>query len=154
MTGIASGAVLTLDMKNAAKVVKEENARVAALIGTNPASRCTTVKPEGCLTLDTTIRTSEGVKTMADLIGILTDINVFEVSSGTWIEPMNDVWIFNEKNETEKVTQLYINGISEVFEITTEDGTVVKLTGEHKLKTQNGWKCAKDLQEGDDIVSF
>ena len=32
MTGIASGAVLELDMKEAAKCVKEENARAAALI--------------------------------------------------------------------------------------------------------------------------
>jgi ribonucleoside-diphosphate reductase alpha chain len=59
MTGIASGAVLTLDMKNAAKVVKEENARVAALIGTNPASRCTTVKPEGTSSL--VLGTSSGI---------------------------------------------------------------------------------------------
>jgi len=59
MTGIASGAVLTLDMKSAAKVVKEENARVAALIGTNPASRCTTVKPEGTSSL--VLGTSSGI---------------------------------------------------------------------------------------------
>jgi ribonucleoside-triphosphate reductase len=59
MTGIASGAVLTLDMKNAAKVVKEENARVAELIGTNPASRCTTVKPEGTSSL--VLGTSSGI---------------------------------------------------------------------------------------------
>jgi ribonucleoside-diphosphate reductase alpha chain len=59
MTGIASGAVLTLDMKLAANIVKEENARVAALIGTNPASRCTTVKPEGTSSL--VLGTSSGI---------------------------------------------------------------------------------------------
>ncbi len=37
MTGIASGTVLNLDMKEAANVVKEENARVAEMIGTNKA---------------------------------------------------------------------------------------------------------------------
>ena len=59
MTGIASGAVLTLDMKLAANIVKEENARVAGLIGTNPASRCTTVKPEGTSSL--VLGTSSGI---------------------------------------------------------------------------------------------
>jgi ribonucleoside-diphosphate reductase alpha chain len=59
MTGIASGAVLTLDMKLAANIVKEENARVARLIGTNPASRCTTVKPEGTSSL--VLGTSSGI---------------------------------------------------------------------------------------------
>ena len=59
MTGIASGPVLKLDMKEAATVVKEENARVAEMIGTNPASRCTTVKPEGTTSL--VLGTSSGV---------------------------------------------------------------------------------------------
>ena len=47
MTGICSGKVLDLDLKAAAKVVKEENARVAALIGINKAARATCIKPEG-----------------------------------------------------------------------------------------------------------
>lgn len=47
MTGIASGAVLPLDLKEAAWVVVEENARVAKIIGINPAARCTCVKPAG-----------------------------------------------------------------------------------------------------------
>jgi len=59
MTGIASGAVLTLDLKVAANIVKEENVRIAALIGTNPASRCTTVKPEGTSSL--VLGTSSGI---------------------------------------------------------------------------------------------
>jgi ribonucleoside-triphosphate reductase len=51
MTGIASGTVLDLDLEMAATVVKEENARVAALLGINSAARCTTVKPEGTTSL-------------------------------------------------------------------------------------------------------
>jgi ribonucleoside-diphosphate reductase alpha chain len=51
MTGIASGVVLDLDMKEAANVVKEENERVAALIDINKAARTTTVKPEGTTSL-------------------------------------------------------------------------------------------------------
>ena len=59
MTGIASGAVLDLDMKAAAKVVKEENARVAELLGINPAARTTCVKPAGTTSL--TLGTSSGI---------------------------------------------------------------------------------------------
>jgi ribonucleoside-diphosphate reductase alpha chain len=59
MTGIGSGAVLKLDMEQAAFVVKEENARVAKLIGINATARATTVKPAGTTSL--TLGTSSGI---------------------------------------------------------------------------------------------
>jgi ribonucleoside-diphosphate reductase alpha chain len=59
MTGIGSGVVLNLDMKSGAKVVKEENERVAELIGINKAARTTTVKPAGTTSL--TLGTSSGI---------------------------------------------------------------------------------------------
>jgi ribonucleoside-triphosphate reductase len=59
MTGIASGAVMKLDMKEAAKVVKEENKRAAELLGINPAARTTCVKPAGTTSL--TLGTSSGI---------------------------------------------------------------------------------------------
>jgi ribonucleoside-diphosphate reductase alpha chain len=59
MTGIASGVVLKLSMKDAANAVKEENERTAKLIGINSAARCTTVKPEGTTSL--VLGTSSGV---------------------------------------------------------------------------------------------
>ena len=59
MTGIGSGTVLGYDMKSAAKAVKEENARVAELIGINRSARTTTVKPAGTTSL--TLGTSSGI---------------------------------------------------------------------------------------------
>jgi ribonucleoside-diphosphate reductase alpha chain len=59
MTGIASGAVLELDMKAGAKVVKEENKRVAEIIDIRPAARTTCVKPAGTTSL--TLGTSSGI---------------------------------------------------------------------------------------------
>jgi len=47
MTGIASGTLKDLDLKEAAGVAKRVNAEIAALIGINPAARVTTVKPSG-----------------------------------------------------------------------------------------------------------
>jgi ribonucleoside-triphosphate reductase (thioredoxin) len=59
MTGIGSGTVLGYDMKSAAKAVKEENARIAELIGINRSARTTTVKPAGTTSL--TLGTSSGI---------------------------------------------------------------------------------------------
>lgn len=51
ITGIASGKLDNLDLKSAAKVVKEENERIAALLGIKKAARTTTVKPSGTSSL-------------------------------------------------------------------------------------------------------
>jgi hypothetical protein len=51
MTGIGSGKILSLDMEQAALHVKDENERVAKLIGIKKAARCTTVKPSGTSSL-------------------------------------------------------------------------------------------------------
>ena len=59
MTGIASGTVEKLDMKEAAKHAKESNAAVAKQLGINRASRVTCVKPAGTTSL--VIGTSSGI---------------------------------------------------------------------------------------------
>ena len=59
MTGIASGAVLRLDMEEAARKVKIMKATVAKVIGINKAARTTTVKPAGTTSL--VLGTSSGI---------------------------------------------------------------------------------------------
>ena len=59
MTGIGSGEILKYNMKESAKIVKEENERVALLIGINKSARTTTVKPAGTTSL--TLGTSSGI---------------------------------------------------------------------------------------------
>jgi ribonucleoside-diphosphate reductase alpha chain len=59
MTGIGSGVVLGYDMEAAAQAVKDENERVAELIGINKAARTTTVKPSGTSSL--VLGTSSGI---------------------------------------------------------------------------------------------
>jgi ribonucleoside-diphosphate reductase alpha chain len=51
MTGIASAGVLKLDLEEAASLTKQENERVANIIGINPSARITTVKPAGSTSL-------------------------------------------------------------------------------------------------------
>jgi len=64
MTGIASGAVFNLNMKEAAKVAVEENARMAEILGINKAARVTTVKPSGTTSL--VLGTSSGIHAWHD----------------------------------------------------------------------------------------
>jgi len=51
ITGIASGTLDTINLKEGAKLAKEENARIADLLGINKAARTTTVKPSGTSSL-------------------------------------------------------------------------------------------------------
>lgn len=64
MTGIGSGVVLNYDLKKAADLAKEENARVAELIGVNKAARVTTVKPSGTSSL--VLGSSSGIHSWHD----------------------------------------------------------------------------------------
>lgn len=59
MTGIGSGVVTNYDMALAAEIVKNENERVAKILGINSAARCTTVKPAGTTSL--ALGTSSGI---------------------------------------------------------------------------------------------
>jgi ribonucleoside-diphosphate reductase alpha chain len=51
ITGIASGSILPLNLEAAALVVKQENERVAKIIGINTAARTTCIKPSGTTSL-------------------------------------------------------------------------------------------------------
>jgi len=64
MTGIASGAVLKLNMKEAAKSAVNENERLSKIIGINKAARVTTVKPSGTTSL--VLGTSSGIHAWHD----------------------------------------------------------------------------------------
>jgi ribonucleoside-triphosphate reductase (thioredoxin) len=59
MTGIGSNKVMQYNMREAAKLVNKENARVAKLININRAARTTAVKPAGTTSL--TLGTSSGI---------------------------------------------------------------------------------------------
>ena len=51
ITGIASGTLTNIDLEEGAKAVKDENERVAKLLGIKKAARSTTVKPSGTSSL-------------------------------------------------------------------------------------------------------
>lgn len=59
MTGIASGTVMDMDLREAAREVKKVNLDVSARIGIAFAARCTTIKPSG--TSSIVLGTSSGI---------------------------------------------------------------------------------------------
>jgi ribonucleoside-triphosphate reductase (thioredoxin) len=65
MTGIASMEVFKYSLEEAVEVVKEENARVAKIIGIRKAARTTCVKPAGTTSL--VLGTSSGIHAWHDL---------------------------------------------------------------------------------------
>ena len=132
----------------------EINKTYAERLGINQSAAITCVKPSGCTTLDTKIRTKDGIKSMADIFAEYSDINIMECNSGTWVNLNSPLIVYDEDNNEKHVTSLYINGFSEVYEILMEDGNTYKFTSEHKLLTDSGWKCVKDITETDEIVSF
>jgi ribonucleoside-triphosphate reductase len=59
ITGVGSGKAQQYNMNEAAEIVKEENERVATIIGINKAARTTTIKPSGTSSL--VLGTSSGI---------------------------------------------------------------------------------------------
>jgi len=139
-----------------AKLILDVNEEIALKIGINPTARATCVKPAGCLEFNTKIKTSEGSFTLLEIFedqGYSFD--EIKNMNKEWLELKKPLLILNENNEIENVTRLYVNGEIQTYEIPLDDGSVVKCTPWHKFKlTDETWKRADELSEGDDILSY
>ena len=147
-------------LQTGAELVKSVNKKVAAMIGINPAARTTCCKPAGnaCTTFDTKIKTEHGGMTLKEIFDYCTDnninVDVDNIGDDTSFQVLKDLRVFDENNDLQDVTGLYVNGIARLYEIEFEDGSVYKFTDHHKLKTTKGWKMVKELSEDDEIISF
>jgi len=129
------------------------NKDFAEQIGIPQSTAITAVKPSGCTELSTQIKTTSGVMSM-DEIFQANGYNATDYVSGTWLDLTKDMHVFDENNDIQPITKLFVNGESATYEVTMEDGTSFKFTPQHKLKTTTGWKRMDALAEGDDIISF
>lgn len=62
---------------------------------------------------------------------------------------------YKEKNKKfiiSKVTDWLLQGRKEAFQVTTNDGHILKLTDDHLVLTFNGWKQVKDLEKEDSLA--
>jgi hypothetical protein len=159
ITGMMDNPELLFDeaiQREAAIYIKDVNEKVAAMLGIKPAARTTCVKPAGCLSTEQVIRTSDGNKTILQIFeeqGYSREM--LETMNGEWLQLKTPVMVFNENNELERVSQLYVNGLSETYQIPMEDGTIFNATAFHKFKLKDGtWKRTDELCAGDEIISY
>jgi len=139
------------------RAIQDEAREYSQSIGVAVPHTNTTMKPAGCASLDSAIKTTEGILTMRELFAKhgVTEAALLTMQDGTWIEPTIKTMVLDEGNVEREVTKLYLNGVKPVYEIEFEDGTVVKLTGNHKLKTVSGeWKRVDELTEDDEILQY
>lgn len=138
----------------------EVNKEWAEKLGIKPAGAITCVKPSGCTSLETKVKTVDGsgIK-MSEIFGRAgyTAEMLSDCAPGTWLKIPGDAvlpHVLDENNEPQEITNLFVNGVEQVFAITFEDGETYRFTGNHKLKTVNGWKRVDELTEKDDVLSF
>lgn len=99
---------------------------------------------EQCCTGDTIIDTVDGKIELLELIKKVennekVDVICYDVE--------------NKKFTYRKVNHAFRNGCKEIFEITLDNGCVLKCTDNHKLLTNRGWIKVCDLTQEDEIVT-
>jgi ribonucleotide reductase alpha subunit len=105
------------------RLVDPPNFKDKKVMGNNP-----------CVTSDTWIMTSVGPRQVSDLVD--TDVSV----------------LVNGKSYDAESWGFFQTGIKQVYTLTTKQGYKVRLTGDHKVLTSNGWKEAQNLVKGDKLV--
>jgi len=163
ITGWMNNPKVLFDKENmiaGAELIKKVNKEIASLLGIRQAARTTCVKPSGnaCTTFDTQIKTEQGNMSLEEIFKHCTDghidISTVNVGEDTSFQVIKDLNVYDEFNQLQPVTGLYVNGVARIYEIEFEDGKIYKFTDHHKLKTKTGWKMVCQLTEDDEIESF
>lgn len=94
-----------------------------------------------CLTGDTLVMTENGNVPIKELVGKEGMVWSFNTETKKpEIKPFHDCRLTQEK--------------AEIYEIETEDGRIIKCTGEHPILTERGYVMAKNLTDTDRIISI
>ena len=93
-----------------------------------------------CVTGSTKVWTVDGIKSFSELADVDDDVKVYCLDGDGNI----------------KVSKMFhprLTGYNiDVMRITLDDGTILTSTQNHKFLTKEGYVCAEDLFEGDDII--
>lgn len=138
------------------EVAVEANKEWSEKLGINQSVAITCVKPSGCFDPDQKVKTTDGIKSFREIFA-LQDINLNEKENDyrQWYELKTPIYVYDENNQIQLVTKLFVNGIEETYEIEMDDGNIFTCTPNHKFKLITGeWKEAKYLEEGDDIMQL
>lgn len=132
----------------------EENKKLSEVLGINQAAAVTSIKPSGCASIDSLIKTTKGNKS---LIEIFYENNIApeNMLPGSWFAPNQEIKVYDENNKEKLVTKLFVNGFAQVYEIEDDEGNIYKFTGEHKLKVKGkGFVRVDSLTVKDEIENF
>ena len=70
-----------------------------------------------------------------------------------WYDVSVDLKVYDENNEEQTITKLFVNGEEETVILTLENDEKIECTPNHKFKLSDGsWKKAENLTEDDDIM--
>ncbi len=91
-----------------------------------------------CVTGDTLIYTRTGVYTAEELYNqrISTDVIV-------------DGRLSDER--VKEASSVYKTGTKDVYKLKTEEGFELRLTEDHRVMTENGWKETKEIEQGEEV---
>lgn len=127
--------------KEAAELVKNTNAKIAKLIGINPAARLTAIKPSGCQKLETLLITEQGILNFSE---------IGNINGKTWQDHSIKIKVNNGENIS---TKFYINGKSKTKILKMQSGLELESTLNHKYEIFDGdkliWKEMDDIEIGD-----
>lgn len=132
------------------------NEKWAKLLGIPTAASITCVKPSGCFEKNQKIKTNRGILSFDEIFKMNDiDLSTKENEYRQWYDVKTDIKVFDENNDEQTITKLFVNGVEETIKFTLEDGSIVECTHNHKFKLSTGeWKEAKDLTEDDDIMTW
>lgn len=91
-----------------------------------------------CVTGDTLVNTSLGIKTMEELYRTQAEFSV--VTDGRF-----------GTDTLQQSSKVFATGVKPVYKLTTSDGYVLKATSNHQIMTSSGWKELGQIQSGDMI---
>lgn len=134
-----------------AKEIEAEAIRYSSELGLTKPHTALTIKPSGCLTRDTRIKTTNGLMSIEEIFK-LNGLDTDSVERGFY-ELKEPISVYDMNNEEKQVTALFSNGESSTYTIDLEDGIQITCTPEHKFLTTDGWKHAFELTENDDIIT-
>lgn len=94
-----------------------------------------------CLTGDTEVNTLPGKRTIRSLVG-----------------KIGFVWCYDEKRGRKRPGFFFGARLARrnapILEVETQDGRKLRLTGDHRVLTTDGWKRADELRAGDGIIDI
>lgn len=144
--GFESGDELLERRKNLLKITTSSKAFDGLLGGGFEAGGITECFGEfGCVAGDTLLTLADGsIKSFLEVAGNR-DVGEYplELPVMTW---------FNNTLSKTMTKTLFVYDCSKVMDITLEDGREIKITPNHPLMTQDGWKDASKLNVGENLV--